>query len=263
MTSRIEGSAEPMDTPAALLAEEGRRITDESARRGLTLRLFGGVGFYIHSSDPTLFERLGREPIRDLDFMGLSAERSGYKQLFKDLGYEVDWDLLVAGEGRRFLFERRGDPRVEVDLFIDRLEMCHTLDLRRRLPLHPQTLPLVDLLLQKLQIVDLTRKDMVDVVSLMASHELGADAIDIDHAASLLCDDWGFYYTATQNVERIKEFAAQAPLEPPMRTAVDDRLDRFARTIEDSPKTRRWKIRAKVGTRKKWYQDVEEDIGAF
>jgi hypothetical protein len=262
----LEFVAESIADSTALLAEEGRRICEESTRRGLTLRLFGGVGFYLRAGDRTLFERLGRDPIRDLDFMGLSEERGGYKQLFKDLGYEIDPDLLVAGEGRRFLFRSSGETPFEVDLFIDRLQMCHTLDLRRRLTLHPETLPLIDMLLQKLQIVDLTRKDMADVIALLADHDLGTegpDAVDVDHAASLLSDDWGFYYTAMRNLDRVHEFARAAPLEVDVRDAVEDRLDRFAAALESSPKTRKWKMRGRIGTRKKWYEDVEEDIGAF
>ncbi|MDQ6817318.1 MAG: hypothetical protein M3018_07915 [Actinomycetota bacterium] len=256
----------PRGITTVALVDEGRRIADEGARRGLTLKLFGGVAFYMHARDASLFDRLGRDPIRDLDFVGRSEERTGYKQLFDDLGYEIDWDLLVAGEGRRFLFQRSGDVPVEVDLFIDRLEMCHTIDFRRRLLLHPQTLSLVDLLLQKLQIVDLNRKDMVDVVILLTGHDFGSEheeLIDLAHAVDLLSDDWGFYFTATRNIERIKEFAMTAPLDPPLQEIVQQRLERVASAIEGSPKTRRWKLRARVGTRKKWYQDVEEDIEAF
>lgn len=258
--------AESTADSTALLAEEGQRICEQSAQRGLSLRLFGGVGFYLRAADRSMFERLGRDPIRDLDFIGVSDERGAYKQLFTDLGYEIDQDLLVAGEGRRFLFRRAGDDGWEVDLFIDRLQMCHTLDLRRRLDLHPLTVPLIDLLLQKFQIVDLTRKDMADVVVLLASHDLGSqrdDAIDVEHAASLLGDDWGFYYTVTQNLERIREFAREASLEDGVRGTVEDRRSRFAAMLEDAPKTRKWKMRAKIGTRKKWYEDVEEDIAAF
>jgi hypothetical protein len=250
----------------AALAREGRRICQESTSRGLNLRLFGGVGFYLRAGDPSLFEQLGRDPIRDLDFIGLSEERSAYKQLFMDLGYEIDQDLLLAGEGRRFLFRHAGETPWEVDLFIDRLQMCHTLDLRRRVTLHPETVPLIDLLLQKLQIVDLTRKDMADVVVLLSGHDFGtegAGAIDADHAAELLSDDWGFYYTVTRNLERIREFVQEAPVSDDVRDRVENRLARLLDTIESSPKTRKWKMRARIGTRKKWYEDVEEDIAAF
>ncbi len=254
-----------MDSNSSL-AQEGRRICDESSRRGLTLRLFGGVAFYLRASDPSLFGALGRDPMRDLDFVGLSEERPAYKQLFKELGYEIDQDLLVAGEGRRFLFRGAGATPVEVDLFIDRLQMCHTLQLRRRVTLDPETLPPIDLLLQKLQIVDLNRKDMIDVVVLVGDHEIGTQgvqAIDTEHAVSLLSDDWGFYYTAMRNVDQIKQFVATTPMQADARETVDGRLDQFAAAVEDAPKTRKWRLRAKVGTRKKWYQDVEEDIVAF
>jgi hypothetical protein len=250
----------------ARLATEGRRITDEGVRRGLALRLFGGVGLYLNARDPSLFDALGRDPFRDLDFVGLSEERTAYKQLFDELGYEIDQDMLLAGEGRRFLFRRPGESPVEVDLFIDRLEMCHTLELRQRLRLNAQTVPLVDLLLQKLQIVDLTAKDAVDVLVLFADHDLGGqqtDAIDAAHAIALLSDDWGFYHTATTNLARIDEFVATAPLDDSVRSTVTDRLGAFAGALERSPKSRRWRMRAKVGTRKKWYRDVEEDIEAF
>jgi hypothetical protein len=250
----------------ASLAAEGRRICQESAGRGLNLRLFGGVGFYLRAGDRSLFEQLGRDAIRDLDFIGLSEERGAYKQLFGELGYEIDQDLLLAGEGRRFLFRHAGEEPWEVDLFIDRLQMCHTLDLRRRMGLHPETVPLVDLLLQKLQIVELTRKDMADVVVLLADHDFGtedAEAIDADYAVRLLSDDWGFYYTVTSSLGRVREFVHEAPLRDDVRDRVDDRLERFRHTIEGSSKTRKWKMRAKIGTRKKWYEDVEEDIAAF
>lgn len=250
----------------ALLALEGRRIAEESAHRGLTLRLFGGIGFYLNASDPSLFHELGRDPFHDLDFVGLSEERTEYKQLFQELGYEIDQDMLLAAEGRRFLFRRSGEAVVEVDLFIDRLDMCHSLELRKRLALRPETVPLVDLALQKLQIVDLTHKDTIDVVVLLADHDLGEgriDVVDAAHAASLLSDDWGFYHTATSNLGRIQEFVASAPLEADRRELVSDRLARFAGELERADKTRKWKMRAKVGTRKKWYNDVEEDIEAF
>lgn len=250
----------------AALAEEGQRICHESASRGLNLKLFGGVGFYLHAGDRSLFEQLGRDPIRDLDFIGLSEERGPYKTLFTDLDYEIDQDLLVAGEGRRFLFRHSGETPYEVDLFIDRLQMCHTLDLRRRVTLHPETVPLIDLLLQKLQIVDLTRKDMADIVVLLAHHDFGSEsagAIDLDHAAGLLSDDWGFYYTVSQNLGRIGSFVQEAPVNADVRDRVQGRLSRFRDTVESSPKTRKWKMRARIGTRKKWYEDVEEDIVAF
>ncbi len=242
-----------------VLAAEFERILNEGEQRGLVLRAFGGVGFYLHSRDRSLFVRLGRDPINDLDLVGLSEQRNEVKKLFRDLNYHVDWDLLVAGEGRRFLFQRVDDPPVEVDLFIDRLEMNHRIEFRDRLRLQPSTLPLVDLLLQKLQIVQLNRKDIVDLVVLLAEHELGGEgpgSIDTAYMARLLGDDWGFYYTVTLNLQHVREFLAENPID--VHAEVEQKLDRLQRDLEAAPKSRRWKMRARIGTKVKWYDDVDE-----
>jgi hypothetical protein len=247
------------------LAQELDRILTESERRGLTLRAFGGVGFYVHARDQRLFTKLGRDPVNDLDLVGLSEQRNEYKKLLKGLGYEVDRDLLVAGEGKRFSFQHAGESAFEVDLFIDRLDMCHSIDLRDRLELQSQTVPLADLLLEKLQIVDLNRKDIVDVVILLAEHELdgeGPTTVDLDYISRLLAGDWGFHYTVKVNLRKIQDFLGEAVAENE-RAGVAGRLERIEEEIDSAPKTRRWKLRAKIGTKKKWYQDVDEGTAAF
>jgi hypothetical protein len=252
--------------PLALLRDEAVRIVDEATRRGLVLRASGGIGYYLHAHDRDLFEQLGRDAVNDIDLVGVSRDRNDYKKLFKDLDYDVDWDLLVAGEGKRFLFQHVNDPRVAVDLFIDRLDMCHRIELRDRLSIQAPTIPLVDLLLQKLQIVELNQKDMVDVVVLLAEHELdgeGPETIDAAYIADVLADDWGFYYTTKSNLDGIRGYAANADLPDERREAVIRRLDELEEVIEQAPKSRRWRMRARLGPKKKWYQDVEDATGAF
>jgi hypothetical protein len=251
---------------ASAIIEEALRIIEESERRGLTLRAFGGIAYYLHSHNLRLFDELGREPVQDLDLVGLGQQRNEYKRMFKDLHYEVDWDRLISGEGRRFLFQHAEEPPLEVDLFIDRLDMCHRIELRDRLATRGPTLTLADLLLQKLQIVDLNRKDAVDVVVLLSDHDLdgeGAETIDVEYIAALLADDWGFYYTVTRNLGRLRDFTATAPMPEPLRTAVETRLGRLEGEIEAAPKSLRWKLRARIGPKKKWYQEVEEGADAF
>jgi hypothetical protein len=144
--------------------------------------------------------------------------------------------------------------------------MCHRIDLRERLAIQRPTLTLADLLLQKLQIVDLNRKDVVDLVVVLSDHDLdgeGAETVDIGYIASLLADDWGFCYTVTQNLGRLRDFTATAPIAEPLRTSVEDKLERLEGEIEAAPKSRRWKLRAKIGPKKRWYQEVEEGTDAF
>jgi hypothetical protein len=251
---------------APAIVDEALRILAESERRGLTLRAFGGIAYYLHSQNLHLFAELGREPVQDVDLIGLAQQRNDYKRMFEDLDYEIDWDRLVSAEGRRFLFQHVGEPPIEVDLFIDRLDMCHRIELRERLAVQGPTLPLADLLLHKLQIVDLNRKDVVDVIVLLSEHDLdgeSAETVDTEYIASLLADDWGFYYTVTQNLGRLKDFVASAPIAEALRSSVESKLDRLAGEIEAAPKNRRWKLRARIGPKKKWYQQVEEGTDAF
>jgi hypothetical protein len=144
--------------------------------------------------------------------------------------------------------------------------MCHRIELRDRLALQSATLSLADLLLQKLQIVDLNRKDIVDVVVLLSEHDLDGETtetVDVEYIASLLADNWGFYYTVTRNLARMTDFVGTLPLAETLRTAVQGKIAGLEHRIEAAPKSRGWKLRSKIGPRKKWYQDVEEGTTAF
>lgn len=70
--------------------------------------------------------------------------------------------------------------------------------------------------------------------------------------------DWGYYYTFSTNLKKIREILGESTvLSEQEKAVVDGRiagmLDAFARV----PKSLRWKMRAKVGPSKKWYNEVE------
>ena len=65
--------------------------------------------------------------------------------------------------------------------------MCHRLDLRSRLHIAGPALNPADLLLTKLQIVELNRKDAIDMIALLLAHPLGADGIDAARAFIARC----------------------------------------------------------------------------
>ena len=74
-----------------------------------------------------------------------------------------------------------------------------------------------------------------------------------------MSEDWGFYYTTTMNLNKIKSFLPKYDvLTEEQRSLVTSRIDRLLQAIENSSKSFRWKMRARVGTSKKWYNDVEE-----
>jgi hypothetical protein len=128
----------------------------------------------------------------------------------------------------------------------------------------PYTLDAVDLLMSKLQIVELNEKDADDCLRLLVTFALddSADAgtIDLRVFRSLVSDDWGWWRTVTLNLDRIT-----ALLSGGARPAIDGgrldpraQLQTLSEVAESAPKSRRWKMRAKIGERKRWYDVPEE-----
>jgi hypothetical protein len=158
--------------------------------------------------------------------------------------------MLVATEGTRYAFTR--PDGIEIDLFVDRLEFCHTLELRGRLARHARTIPIEDLLLQKLQIVDQMPSDAVDMTVLLATHPLAdnddPETIDRRYVAGLLARDWGFHHTVAANLARFVSRTDSGE--------VRDRATALLDAIESAPKALAWKVRAKVGERVQWWEEV-------
>jgi hypothetical protein len=159
--------------------------------------------------------------------------------------------MLVAMEGTRYLFrdETRG---IDVDVWVDVLDLCHRLDVSARLGSGP-TLSIEDLLLSKLQIVDLTPNDILDLGTMLSTHDLGRSAvdpevIDIDYVCSILGDDWGFWKTATVNLAAVTDDL------PPRGK---DNAVELMRHLDECPKSMRWRVRARVGERMQWWQEVD------
>ena len=262
------------DVPAALdwpyLQREAVSLVEEAARDKLLLRLVGSTAIRLCSSEaPRILVQTRKIP-KDLDFICRREDRRGLRQMFQERGYEVDKDMLVAMEGQRFLFQHRATG-LKLDLFVDRLEFCHTLHLRTRLVSHALTIPVEDLLLSKLQIVKLTQGDLIDLRAILCSHAVGvgesaAPRIDAGYVASVLARDWGFWRTATANLARlrgaIRDIGAVTPGDV-VAAAVMPGLERLQAAIEAEPKTLAWRIRSGIGEHMQWWQDVDDREGTY
>ena len=169
--------------------------------------------------------------------------------------------MTVATEGNRYYFEHP-ETGLGVDVFMNELYFCHRIPFDGRLELDRPTIPTADLLLEKMQIVELNLKDITDTMVLLLEHPVGngsggREAIDGAYVADLLHDDWGFYYTVTTNLDKVGRFLPEnQALQGDQAQKIETRLGEVRDMIENAPKSRRWRIRAKVGTKKQWYQDV-------
>jgi hypothetical protein len=161
----------------------------------------------------------------------------------------------------RYIFDDAENRRT-ADVFFDRLDMCHTIDFENRLEVDYPTISLADLLLEKLQIVNMTEKDVKDCTVLLREHDIAEgekDTINVSYILGLLSRDWGFYYTTKLNLEKIRRFVTEyAALTDFDRSDVVAKIDLLADDIEKAPKSSRWKMRASIGARQKRYREVEE-----
>jgi len=140
--------------------------------------------------------------------------------------------------------------------------MNHVIPFTNRLELEEYTIPLADMLLEKMQIVQINEKDVIDTIMLLREHPIGDSApetIDGEYVTKVLANDWGFYYTVTSNLRKIQEFIEKYPqLGPDDRSDVSGKVDTLLKLIDGQEKTMSWKLRARIGTKRKWYSDVEE-----
>lgn len=252
--------------PPEVFIEEAERLVEEARKRNLPLRVMGGMAVYMRCPPEfrevwKALKRLGDRVFTDIDFVSYGKYKEQMIDLMGSQGYRTDAQLVLhAGKNRQIFYGGRV-PMVEI--FYDRLAMNHTLDYQGRLEADTLTVPLAELMLQKLQIVKLNDKDVKDLVVLFATHGLGsgnAEMIDVDFVTSkYMQSDWGFYWTATNNLTRVGEALKRLnALKEDEKMAVAERIAKILQTLNDAPKTRKWKLRARVGPKVQWYNDVDE-----
>jgi len=249
---------------SAKYVRKGLEIVETAKKEGIELRLLGAVAVKIQSPRLRKFhEDMMDRQATDLDFIAYSKDRNKIKKLFEKLKYTPIKTVLPM-ENRDLFIENDG---VKVDVFYDKLAMCHAIDFTHRLEVDYPAISIADIILEKTQIVKINEKDIKDLIILFAEHELGSDEnhmINSSYISKLLAKDWGFYYTVTTNLKLVrdqflgkwKDASAQEYLDK-----VGPRIDKLLRQIEAEPKSMGWKMRQSVGTKKKWYKDVEEVCG--
>jgi len=252
-----------MVTPAAPhdgLVGQALRVVEEAKGQGLVLRVMGAAAVRLHCPRLVdLHRSMGRE-ISDMDFVGYDKASSKIERLFENLGYASRPLTYSYRQLGRLIFLGSGNAG-RVDVFLDRLAMCHTIDFSKRLEVDYPTIPLAELLLEKMQIVKLNEKDVKDTIVLLREHQIGQgdnETVNTEYVARLLSNDWGFYYTVKMNLGRVKSMLQEYDqMDETDKRDVAGKIDQILKAIEDEPKNLSWRMRAKVGTSKKWYRDVD------
>jgi len=241
------------------ILDEMNRLIDASRANSLLMRAIGGLAIRVRSGD---FQKFFKRDYHDLDFVIQESERRKIETFFQEMGYESNRQFnLLNGSKRQIYLDPDRDRHV--DVFVGGFEMCHKLPMNDRLHLDMVTVPLAELLLSKAQIVELNRKDALDIASLLLYNETGNDdngKINLNQIAKLCGQDWGLYKTTSINLKRVEEVVRDETLNltEAERGLILKRVSDVYRMFETMPKSLAWQMRDKVGTRVRWYEEVEE-----
>jgi hypothetical protein len=241
------------------VVDEAKRVLTRADAEHVPLRLLGGVAIKLRAPGelPAAFAR----SYADLDFATRKKTGGQAAELLRAEGYEphVAFNALHGGD-RMLFFDNEHDR--QVDVFVGAFSMCHKIPLDERLEVDPVSIPLGELLLTKLQIAEVNEKDVRDTLALLHDHPLGEEdggTLNAGRVATLCADDWGLWRTITGNLVACRGFADTYDV--PDRARLDERIDALLERIDAAPKSRAWRLRAKIGERKRWYELPEEVAG--
>ncbi len=197
----------------------------------------------------------------DIDFGGYVKQAQAVSEMLAGLGYTEDREIFVVTEGGRAIFENPANG-LHVDIFYEKLDFCHVIKWAGRLEVDSPTLPLAELLLEKMQIVKINEKDLIDTIMLLLEHPLGhtdAEVINMARVAKLCADEWGLWRTTRMNLNKVKQLAQAYPqLAADQKARVGAQVDAALQRLDAEPKPMAWRLRDRVGDRVKWYKDVDE-----
>lgn len=244
-----------------LLEDEMHRLVDEAQKLGIFLRLVGGLAIKVHCDRAPHRALMRSYP--DIDFVTDKEGSLRLEAFLGGMGYTPNKTFNTLSGDRRQLYYDQERNR-QIDIFIGDFAMCHKLPLSARLHIEPLTIPLAELFLTKAQIVQLNRKDILDLLALVLDHEVGPsddETINSDVIAGLCAKDWGLYTTTNLTIGKLRDFMAKGEAEllnDRLKALISERLTRLQEAMDAAPKPLAWKMRARLGTRVPWYDEVEE-----
>ena len=244
--------------PDAMLANAGQVVQAADAE-GILARLIGGVAIYSRAAERAR-AALGRT-YGDFDLVAPAKRSRPLRAVLEGMGY-IGQTVFNATHGDRRLLYHAPDDAFHIDVFLDEFEMSHKLPFLERLDLEPLTLPAADLLLTKLQVAQINAKDLSDTAMLLLDHrpaaEDGEGVLNSAYVAELSRADWGLYTTLTDNLELLGRAVETFALSDEERECVRSRAATIAVQLAEAPKTSRWRMRARVGRKVRWYETPEE-----
>ncbi len=261
MTNTAIGMGQQDQAEREKFENELKRILKASDEAGILLRVIGSLAFQMHCPDNGHLQAALGRAYTDIDFAAYRKQTKQIQDMMAALGYSENREVFIVSEGERAIYDKP-ETGLHVDIFYEKLDFCHTIFWKDRLETDSPTIPLAELLLEKMQIVQINEKDVIDTIMLLLEHPLGdtdKETINMQRVAMLCAADWGLWRTTTMNLDKVRQLAHHYPqLSDEQKARVEKQVNDSLARIEQEPKSLAWKIRARVGDRVKWYKDVDE-----
>jgi hypothetical protein len=239
------------------LIAEAEQLVKAGAENGTMVRMLGGIAIAMRC--PTAHTPNFKREYSDLDAVVPYQQRSQVDQVASQIGLEADRAFNAhRGNERRCYYRSDG---LKLDMFVEKFSMCHDVPLGAdRLSINGSTVPLAELLLTKAQIVELTDKDAGDLFVLFHDHDVSADESGISYVriGEICGHDWGIWRTVSGTLKQLEAAVAHINTTDEERALVTGRIERLLAEMDAAPKSRKWKMRSRVGERKQWYVLPEE-----
>jgi hypothetical protein len=261
MTSSPIGMGEQDRAERDKFENELKRILKASDDAGIILRVIGSLAFQMHCQKYGYLQAAMGRAYTDIDFAAYQRQTREIQAMMAGLGYRENREVFIVSEGARAIFERR-EIGLHIDVFYEKLDFSHVIHWKDRLEVDHPSIPLAEMLLEKMQIVQINEKDVIDTIMLLLEHSLGDtdhETINIQRIAGLCSTDWGLWRTTSMNLEKVRQLAQGYPqLSLEDKARVDAQVKAALQRMDQEPKSLAWRLRARVGDRVKWYKEVDE-----
>ena len=261
MTNTPVGMSEQGRAEREKFENELKRIIKASDEQGILLRVIGSLAFQMHCQQFGYLQAAMGRAYTDIDFAAYSRQTKQIQGLMASMGYKDNREVYIVSEGERSIFDKP-EAGLHIDVFYEKLDFCHAIYWKDRLETDSPTIPLAELLLEKMQIVQINEKDIIDTIMLLLEHPIGdhdKETINIKYIAGLCSTDWGLWRTTTMNLEKVSKLAqGYSQLTPEQKERLASQVNAALARIEQEPKSMAWRLRSRVGDRRKWYKDVDE-----
>ena len=261
MTGSSIGMQEQDRSEREKFENELKAILKAGNDAGILMRVIGSLAFQMHCQQFGYLQQAMGRAYTDIDFAAYNNQANQIQKLLQSMGYVENREVFISTEGERAIFDKPGSG-LHIDIFYEKLDFCHTIYWKDRLEVDSPTIPLAELLLEKMQIVQINEKDVIDTIMLLLEHPLGDDdreTINIKRTSRLCANDWGLWRTTTMNLNKVKQLAQNyEQLTAGQKIKVTSQVDDILARLEQEPKPLAWRLRDRVGDRVKWYKDVDE-----